>query len=210
MKLDSPPTLIPDHDQTAVHHRGSSIRLSSTIERRRHGFIAQVGCYYWIRFAISRNFALFHQQAPGTEVSDGCHVVADEENRNPAIPHLPQYVQAFFLKSGITDRQHFIDNQYVCVKVSGNGKRKSYIHAGRVSLDWRVDESFDLCESHDLVELPTSFVALHAKYRAIQVNIFPTAQFRMESGAHLQQAGNAPLDPDASSCRRSDPRKELE
>src|SRR3546814_17944493 len=79
-----------------------------------------------------------------------------------------------------------------------------HIHAARVALNRGVQKFLDLGKIDDLVEFPQDFLALHAKNRSVQENIFAAGKFGMKTGADFQEAGNAAVEsnPTSSEERR--------
>ena len=76
-------------------------------------------------------------------------------------------------------------------EVRSDREREPHLHAARVVLDRRVDERVDVGERHDLVELPGNFRPPHPEDRAVDEDVFPSGQFRMEAGPHLEQRADA-------------------
>ena len=69
--------------------------------------------------------------------------MADEEYR-PSFPgHVLDLVDALFLKLGISDREHFVDDENFRLEVSRHGEGQPDLHAARVALHWCVDEPPD-------------------------------------------------------------------
>ena len=69
----------------------------------------------------------------------------------------------------------------------GDGEGEPEVHAARVVLDRRVDEPLDLGERDDLVELPMDLGPAHPEDRAVQEDVLPAGQLRMETRADLEQ-----------------------
>ena len=60
--------------------------------------------------AISFEHAGIEQNRSTAEAIDCWHIMAHEEHRPPAFGDFAYLAQALFLKFGITNSQHFIDN----------------------------------------------------------------------------------------------------
>jgi hypothetical protein len=54
-------------------------------------------------------------------------------------------------------------------------------------LDRGIQEFLDLSEIHDFIKLAIDLITFHAQDGTAQVDVFPSRQFRMKTGAHLQQ-----------------------
>ena len=61
-------------------------------------------------------------------------------------------------------------------------------------LDRRVNEFLDLRKRHNLVKFPFDLVLGHAEDGSVEEDVLPAGEFGMETGAHLQEAGDAALD----------------
>src|SRR6266480_7843970 len=74
----------------------------------------------------------------------------------------------------------------------------------------RVEELLHLREGNDLIKFFPNFCLGHAEYRAIQEDVLPSRQFRVETGADFQQAGDSPFETDASRGRFGNPAQNLQ
>src|SRR3546814_5293170 len=81
-----------------------------------------------------------------------------------------------------------------------------HIHAARVALNRGVQKFLDLGKIDDLVEFPQDFLALHAKNRSVQENIFAAGKFGMKTGADFQEAGNAAVESNPTCADRKSTR----
>src|SRR6185437_3789953 len=98
---------------------------------------------------------------------DRCRVVAYEQNRPPGARYFAHFSQRFPLESRVSDSEHLVHEQDVRLDVSRDRESQARLHAGRVTLDGRVDEALDLGERDDLIELSVDLFLLHAKDRAV-------------------------------------------
>src|SRR3546814_13117281 len=89
-------------------------------------------------------------------------------------------------------------------QVRCNGESEPHIHAARVALNRGVQKFLDLGKINDLVEFPQDFLALHAKNRSVQENIFAAGKFGMKTGADFQEAGNAAVESNPTCARFRD------
>src|SRR3546814_18707092 len=85
-----------------------------------------------------------------------------------------------------------------------------HIHAARVALNRGVQKFLDLGKIDDLVEFPQDFLALHAKNRSVQENIFAAGKFGMKTGSDFQEAGNAAVESNTNCARFRDAAQYLE
>ena len=80
--------------------------------------------------------------------------MAYKQNRSPlTLTYFPHLSQAFFLKLCITDREHFIHNQYFRFQMRRNGKRQPYIHTAAISFYGSIQKPFYPGKIYDLIKL---------------------------------------------------------
>src|SRR5262249_36605919 len=96
------------------------------------------------------------------------------------------------------------------LEMGRNGEGEANVHAARVALDGRVDERLDACKLHDLVELARDLTPLHAEDRAVEIDVLPTGELRMEAGSDFEEAAHATVDLGPPAGRRRDPGENLE
>src|SRR6476659_2218204 len=89
-------------------------------------------------------------------------------------------------------------------------KREAHVHAAAVSLDRRVDKFFDFGKADDLVELSFDLFPRHPEDRAVEKDVFTSTQFRMKSGADLEQARHASIQFHTTLGGLDDARKDLQ
>src|SRR5919109_4172554 len=90
------------------------------------------------------------------------------------------------------------------------GEGEAHVHATRVMLHRCVKEFLRLGERHDLLELAVNLYLLHPQDSAVQVNVFPSCQFGVETSAHLQQGAYTPVDPGIARGRLGDACEDFE
>ena len=130
-------------------------------------------------------------------------VVADEQHGAPlALPHLAHLPQALVLERLIADGQHFVHQQDVGVEMRRDGEGEPHRHPARVALDRHVEERLDAGELDDLVEPLPDLGAAHSDERAVEEDVLAAGELRMESGPHLEQRADAPVDVDVAGGRR--------
>ena len=120
------------------------------------------------------------------------------------------FSKALFLKFGIADSQHFVDNQNLRLEVRGHRKRKPNVHSRRIVLHRRVEKFFDLGKGDDFIELLADFPLRHAEDGAVEEDVLPSGELRMEAGADLEQARNASPQRDPPLRRLGDAAQNLE
>ena len=131
---------------------------------------------------------------------DGAHVVAYEQNCASLAPSFFHFAQAFFLERCVAHRQHLVHDQDLRLQMSRHGEGKPDVHPRGVTLDRRIQELLYLRKVDDLVELPRYLLPAHAEDRAVQIDVLPSGQLRMKTGANLQ-ARHPSFDPDPAGGR---------
>ena len=101
------------------------------------------------------------------------------------------FSKALFLKLGIADCQHLVDNQNLRLEMRGDCERKPDVHSRRIVLDRRIEKFFDFGKGDDLIELLADFPLRHPENGAVEKNVLPSGELGMEAGADLEQARNA-------------------
>jgi len=76
-----------------------------------------------------------------------------------------------------------------------HGKSQAHIHPAGVPFDGCVNELFNLGEGDNLIEFLSYFFFGHAEDGAVEEDVFPAGEFRVEAGAYFQETGDAALDP---------------
>jgi hypothetical protein len=113
--------------------------------------------------------------------------VAHEQNGAALPGHVTHLTQALLLKSRIAHRQHLVDDQDFWLQMGGDREPQLEPHAARVVLDRRVNETLDLGEGHDFVELRQDFAATHAQNGAVEEDVLAPRQLRVKTRPHLEQ-----------------------
>ena len=60
-----------------------------------------------------------------------CHVVTDKQDGASFMHYLSHFAETFFLKRGVTDRQHFVNQEDIGLEVRRYGEREARIHAAQ-------------------------------------------------------------------------------
>src|SRR5262249_12256826 len=99
----------------------------------------------------------------------------------------------------IPNREHLVHQQYIRVDVHCDGEAESHVHARGVCSYGAVDEIFEPCEPDDFVETAQDLTLAEPQDDAADEDVLAARKFRMESGAKLDQRGDAAFGGDASS-----------
>src|SRR5215475_11446503 len=178
--------------------------------RPSFAIISQVLFQYGACVPYGGDRPFLNEHRHSTQLTDSFHVMADEYNSAPFFCDFPHPPHTLLLKSNVSHSQHFIDDKNFRLQMRRDGKCKAHIHPAGIIFNRRVYELFDLGEGNDLIELPIYFGAFHAEDRAVQVDVFPTAQLLMESRAHFEQTADTSVNVRLSGGRLGNARKDFE
>jgi hypothetical protein len=76
-------------------------------------------------------------------------------------------IEALLLKCVVTDCKHFVNDQNLRLQMGGDCKSQANIHAAAVSLDWRVEEFFNLRKRYDLIKFLRNLASCHPENRPV-------------------------------------------
>ncbi|MNY19389.1 hypothetical protein D3C86_1528210 [compost metagenome] len=136
--------------------------------------------------------------------------MTDKQHSTARSGQFPHPIHAPLLESLVAHRQDLVNDQDIRVQPRGYRKREPDIHAARVVLHWRIDEFLDTRETHNFVELTQNLRPRHPKDGAIQKDILPASQFRVESCTNLKQTGNLAPNGDLPPSRLGDAAQDLQ
>ncbi len=136
--------------------------------------------------------------------------MAYEEDRAPALCHLRHLLDALALELQVADSENLVHQEDLGVQVSGNREGEPYLHPARIAFDHRVDELSGLGKLDDLLELRIDLALSHAEDAAVEIDVLPSRQLRMETGADFEQAADAAMDIRVALGGSGDPREHLE
>jgi len=131
------------------------------------------------------NGAIVHGENFLTEICDGGHIMAYKKNRPAMAGDILHFAQAFFLEFRVSDGQNLVHDQNLGLQMRRDGEREPHIHPGAIPLHRRVDIPRTAGELDNLIELPRNLGLPHAQDRAVQKDVLPPRQFRMEPRADL-------------------------
>ncbi len=83
-----------------------------------------------------------------------------------------------------------------------DGKGQTNHHPAGIHFDGLIDKITDIRESENIIEPGICFVSLQTQNRRVHIDIFATGEFRIETGAKLQQRSHTPLSYDFALGRR--------
>ncbi|MPM95990.1 hypothetical protein SDC9_143146 [bioreactor metagenome] len=64
---------------------------------------------------------------------------------------------------------------------------QAHVHTTGITLDRCIQKLFDLREGHDLIKFSIYLGTLHAQNGTVEVDVLPTGELGVKTGAHLQQ-----------------------
>src|SRR5215510_5599692 len=123
---------------------------------------------------------------------DGKQVVRHQQDSNAASRQIPHVIQALSLEPYVPYRQRLIDDQNLRFQMRRHREGEPHIHTTAVTFHRSIQELVNFGEGHDFVELFSDLRPGHSENRAVEIDVFPSGQFRMKSGSDLKQARHAP------------------
>ena len=117
---------------------------------------------------------------------------------------------AFALEGLITDCQNLIKHQNVALCLDGHGKGQSDLHAAGVVFQLLIHEFAQLGKIDDFVVHGCYLVMREAEKRAIQKNVLPAGQFRIETHAKLDERHQLALNIHTAVFRHIDSRDDFQ
>ena len=117
---------------------------------------------------------------------------------------------AFALEGLITDCQNLIKHQNVALRLDGHGKGQSDLHAAGVVFQLLIHEFAQLGKIDDFVVHGCYLVMREAEKRAIQKNVLPAGQFRIETHAKLDERHQLALNIHTAVFRHIDSRDDFQ
>ena len=106
--------------------------------------------------------------------------------------------KTLLLELRVAHGEHLVHDKDLRLEVGRHREGEPHIHAAAVALHRRVEKPVDLGEGHDLIELAFDLQPAHPKDRAVEEDVLAAGEFRVEAGAHLQQAGHPTAQADAA------------
>ena len=94
--------------------------------------------------------------------------------------------------------------------MGSNRESQLDVHAGRITLDRRIDKLTNFGELDDFLHFGIYFRTGHAEDCTVEVNIFTTGHFTMEAGAHFQHGSHTTIEVDFAFRRCRDLTEELQ
>ena len=101
--------------------------------------------------------------------------------------------ERLLLKGGISNAQNLVKQQNVCLQLGGYRETQPDFLTGGIVFQGQVQLTSHPGEVHYGVQLAPNFGPTKAQNLAVEVNVLPSRQFRMEPGADLQQTGQSAL-----------------
>ena len=133
-----------------------------------------------------------------------------EKQRASLLVKLENLVDAFLLKVDIADGECLVDQEDVGIDVGGNGKTEAHIHAAGIVLDGHVNEVAQLGKIDYRGQQCLDLAMGKPEKRALEENVFITAQVRMETRAELEHGEYAPVGNEFSAGRLGDSSDDFE
>src|SRR5215471_17775446 len=122
-----------------------------------------------------------------TEASNLIELVGDEDDGAASAGDVAHFAEAFFLEVDVADCENFVDEKDFRLEMCGDGEGQADVHAGRVVLNWRVNEFFEFGKGDDFVELLRDFAASHAEDGTSEESVLAASKLGVKSGADFKE-----------------------
>ena len=142
--------------------------------------------------ALRRDASVEQQDGAVGELLHQAQVVGDEQHRDAALAQLLKLAHAAVGEDRVAYRQGFVHDEDFGVHVNGRREGQAHVHAARILFHRPFDELADLREGLDGGHGAGDFGAAEPHDLAVQVDVFAAGELRVETGAQLQQGGDAP------------------
>ncbi len=152
--------------------------------------------------AAGQALAAVQQQGAVAQLDHRTGRVRHEQHGGAALTHGLQTRIALALEGLVADRQRLVDHQDVRIHVDRHGKRQAHVHAAGIGLHRLLDEFADVGEGGDGIEARLDLRAGQSEHGAVEEDVFPSGELRVEARAELQQGGDAPVHLDPAAARR--------
>src|SRR6185369_7530605 len=144
------------------------------------------------------------------EIAHLLELMRDEDQRHAAVLHLLDLGDALLGELLVADGEHLVDEQDVGIDVHGDGESEADVHAGRVSLHRLIEEVADAGEFDDAIEARVDLAPRETEHDAVDVDVLPSGDLGMESGAELDERGDPSLHRHRSGGRLEDAGDDLQ
>src|SRR5260370_26479695 len=128
-------------------------------------------CNMPLVIAVRTNAAVLKPDRTIAQRLHRIHVMADEQHRSPTDGDLLDLAEAPLLELGVAHGEHLVDEKDLRLEVGRDRETEPGLHAARVPLDRRVEETLDTGERDDLVESARALRPRPAENDAAHVDI---------------------------------------
>src|SRR3569833_1116199 len=102
--------------------------------------------------------------------------------------------KTLLLKRRVANREDFIDEENVGIRIDGDRKRQPHLHPRGIDSERFVEEILsNTGEFHDLIEKLRGSLASQSEQGSVEENILRAGEVRVETGAELKKSGNAAI-----------------
>ena len=182
-------------------------------QRLRVGLLAnvvEIEVHRLLGRAKVERMTLGQEEAALADAAHGVGRMADEEEREAAVAHLPHAGDALLLEADVADREDLVHDQNVRIDRDCHREREPGEHPAGVRLHGLVDVLADVGEGRDLVEARRDLGGGDAEDRGGEEHVVAAGELRVEPAAELEQRGEPAPHVHLAFRRRHCPRDDLE
>ncbi len=147
--------------------------------------------------ALEGDFAVFDQNGAVAVFADTIHGVGDENDSLLAFDSL-EIIITFLLEGSVTDSEDLIEKQDVTFGANGNGKGEADLHAAGEVFEFLIHERLELGKFDDFVVHFVHFFVGEAEHGTVEVDVFATREFRVETDAEFNEGDEGAIDLDGT------------
>ena len=171
--------------------------------------ITHVFRYAFLRRTVEKDFGVFEEDHPFAALLDSLRIVRNQQQRHAFFQQGIHPGITFALKSGVADRQSFVDDENVRFHQNLHGKSQTHHHAAGIGFDRLVDEVADVGKIHNFLIFRRGFACAQSQDSRIHVDVFPSGEFRIESAAQFQQSRDFAVNFHTAGSRTQNPGQDL-
>ena len=110
--------------------------------------------------SIGHHYAMVNPDRTRAQPANERHVMANQDDCPPSLLKFLEPRQALRLKSLVSHRKQFVNQEDVRLEDSRGRHRQAQVHTVRVPTDWLIDEFAELRELHDVWQMILNIAAL--------------------------------------------------
>src|SRR5258708_39720940 len=162
------------------------------------------------RGSLENDVAAMEEQRATAKLLDLAYGMGDQHDGGAAVAQRLQASIALLPEEHVAHGQGLVDQENIRLDAGCDREGEADEHSARIEFDRLVDELPDVGESGDLVGAALHLGMAEAHDRAVEEDVLPARELRVEAAAQLEQRGDAAGHPHLTRCGGQDSREDLE